>query len=113
MVNAVKDEKKVRESEINVENSRLSGRIVWQRCTSAIVLKLQHIEKDYLTFYRPLAVQQHTHIRPATQAPVLFRFRLSNTDSFHSSRTVSFSNWYKTVGACKATQLTQLSKLCK
>ena len=31
--------------------------------------------------------------------------------SFRSSRTVSFSNWYKIVGACKATQLTQLSKV--
>lgn len=29
MVNAAKDEKKVRESEINAENSRRSGRIVW------------------------------------------------------------------------------------
>lgn len=29
MVNAAKDEKKVREPEINAENSRRSGRIVW------------------------------------------------------------------------------------
>ena len=35
-----------------------------------------------LTLYRPLAIQQHTHVRPASQALALFRFRLGNTIVF-------------------------------